>query len=204
MSKIFMSTDWHFGVYPLQLNKWLNVQLDYFYKEMIPYLKSNAEKGDIFIMLGDIFDNRTSVPILVHNKVEDLLVEISKILPIHIIVGNHDIWNKVNTEINSPKAFNWIPNVNVYNKTEILDFNGKKLVLMPWVEHKEDMIAEIKTNPGDYLFCHSDLNGCRMHLSSVAHRNPNKIEVDSFRGYDRVFSGHIHIRQVQITVIKKV
>ena len=197
MGKIFMSSDWHFGVYPLQLNKWLNNQLEYFHKEMIPYLKSNVEEGDIFIMLGDLFDSRTSVPILVHNKVEDLLVEISKILPLHIIVGNHDLWNRKDTTVNSPKSFNWIPNVNIYNNTHTIDYNGKKLVLMPWVEKKVDMISEIKTNPGDYLFCHSDLNGCRMHLSSVAHRNPDKIEVDSFSGYNRVFSGHIHIRQVQ-------
>ena len=57
------------------------------------------------------------------------------------------------------------------------------------------MIKEIKSNPGDYLFCHSDLNGCRMHLNSVAHRNPDKIDVMEFSGYNHVFSGHIHIRQ---------
>ena len=57
------------------------------------------------------------------------------------------------------------------------------------------MIKEINDNKGDYLFCHSDLNGCRMHLNSVAHRNADKIDVDEFRKYKHVFSGHIHIRQ---------
>ena len=34
-----------------------------------------------------------------------------------------------------------------------------------------------------------------MHLNSVAHRNPDKIDINEFRGYQHVFSGHIHIRQ---------
>lgn len=196
MSKVYLSTDWHFGVYKVNLNKWLNIQLDYFYKEFIPYLKKTSEKGDILIMLGDLFDDRTSVPIVVQNKVEQLLIDIAEILPIHLIVGNHDCYNKGNNEINSPKLFRHLNNVNIYDSTHILEKDGKKLVLMPWVEHRDDMIQDIKDNQGDYLFCHSDLNGCRMHLSSVAHRNNSKIEVEEFSGYTRVFSGHIHIRQI--------
>jgi hypothetical protein len=34
-----------------------------------------------------------------------------------------------------------------------------------------------------------------MHLNSVAHRNPDKIDVHHFGGYKNVFSGHIHITQ---------
>lgn len=197
MSKAYLSTDWHMGIYPLNLNKWLDIQLDYFYKQMIPYLTETKEEGDIFIMLGDLFDNRTSVSILVQNKVEQLLIDISEILPIHIIVGNHDLWNMGDNTINSPKLFRHIPNVFIYENTSTIEINGKKLVLMPWVEKKDDMISEIENNPGDYLFCHSDLNGCRMHLSSIAHRNKSKIDVNHFNDYKKVYSGHIHIRQIQ-------
>jgi DNA repair exonuclease SbcCD nuclease subunit len=66
---------------------------------------------------------------------------------------------------------------------------------MPWVEKRLDMIKQLQSNSGDYLFCHSDLNGCRMHLNSVAHRNADKIDVDEFSRFKHVFSGHIHIRQ---------
>lgn len=191
-----MVGDTHFGVFPLNLNKWVKIQFDYFYKQLIPYLKKHVKEGDILIHGGDLFDNRTSVPIIVQNKVEQLLIDIGEILPVHIIVGNHDLWNKGDNSINSPKIYNWLPNVNVYEKTTIIEKCDKKLVLMPWVEKKPDMIKEIDNNPGDYLFCHSDLNGCLMHLSSVAHRNKDKIDVEEFGRYKRVFSGHIHIRQV--------
>jgi hypothetical protein len=68
---------------------------------------------------------------------------------------------------------------------------------MPWVEKRADMISEIDKNFGDYLFCHSDLNGCKMHLTSAAHRNSDKIDVGEFKKYKRVFSGHVHIRQIE-------
>ena len=35
-----------------------------------------------------------------------------------------------------------------------------------------------------------------MHLTSVGHRNIDKIDVGDFKSFKRVFSGHIHIRQI--------
>lgn len=192
-----MITDTHFGRSPLSLDKWIKIQFDYFHKQLIPYLIKNVKEGDILIHCGDLFDNRTSVPIIIHNKVEDLLLKLGEILPVHLIVGNHDLYNKGDNTINSPRIYNWLPNVNIYQDTTTIEIDGSKLVLMPWVEKKDDMIEEIKNNPGDYLFCHSDLNGCKMHLSSIAHRNKFKIDVNQFNDYKKVYSGHIHIRQIQ-------
>ena len=191
-----MITDTHFGVYLNNLDKWQNMMESTFYEFVIPFLKKNVQEGDILIHLGDLFDNRTSIPIITLNKVEKILKEISQILPVHMIVGNHDLFNKGTNDVNSVRLFSYISdNIHVYEKTHILEVFDKKLVLMPWVEKRLDMINEIKNSPGDYLFCHSDLNGCRMHLNSVAHRNPDKIDINDFKGYKHVFSGHIHIRQ---------
>jgi len=167
-----------------------------FYDFVIPYLKENAKEGDVLIHLGDLFDNRNSLPIIVINKVEKILKEISDILPLHIMVGNHDLWNKGSNEVNSVRLFGYMnKNIQVYESTTTLEIGGQKLVLMPWVEKRIDMINQISQNPGDYLLCHSDLNGCKMHLNSIAHRNADKIDVEEFKGYKNVFSGHIHIRQ---------
>ncbi len=194
--KVFITTDWHFGVYLNNLDKWLNTMEDYFYNSFIPYIKENSKPGDILIHCGDLYDNRTSIPIIASYKAEKILIELSKILPLHIIVGNHDLWNKGTNDVNSVRLFNYVNNINIYTSTSTIEVGDNKLVLMPWVEKRLDMIKEINSNPGDYLFCHSDLNGCRMHLNSVAHRNPDKIDVEEFKVYKHVFSGHIHIRQV--------
>jgi len=193
--KVFITTDWHFGVYLNNLDKWLDMMEDYFMNSYIPFLKENVEEGDILIHCGDLYDNRTAIPIIVSYKAEKIITEISKILPVHMIVGNHDLWNKGTNDVNSVRLFDHIDDVHVYTETTTIDFAEKKLVLMPWVEHRVDMIKEIENSPGDYLFCHSDLNGCRMHLNSVAHRNHDKIDVSAFSRYEHVFSGHIHIRQ---------
>jgi calcineurin-like phosphoesterase family protein len=195
--RVFMITDTHFGIYTNNLDKWQNMMESTFYNFVIPYLRENVREGDILIHLGDLFDNRTSIPIITLNKVEKILKEISNILPIHIMVGNHDLFNKGSNDVNSVRLFSYISdNIFVYEKTSTLQIFDKKLILMPWVEKRLDMISEISSNPGDYLFCHSDLNGCVMHLNSVAHRNPDKIDVEEFKHYNRVFSGHVHIRQV--------
>jgi DNA repair exonuclease SbcCD nuclease subunit len=198
MSQVYIIGDTHFGKSAAHnLKKWMDIQFSYFYDQFIPYLRENVKKGDILVHGGDLFDDRTHTPIIILNKVDQLLQDLAKILPVHIIIGNHDMYNKVDTSVNTPKIFRHIPNVNIYEKTTTLEVHGKKLVLMPWVEYKKDMINEIKNNPGDYLFCHSDLNGCRMHLSSIAHRNKDKINVEEFSSYKHVFASHIHIRQVQ-------
>ena len=44
--------------------------------------------------------------------------------------------------------------------------------MMPFIEKRLEQIKSIEENKNcDYLFCHSDLNGCKMHLTSVANKN---------------------------------
>jgi calcineurin-like phosphoesterase family protein len=80
--KVFMITDTHFGVYLNNLDKWSNMMESTFYNFVIPFLKENSKPGDILIHLGDLFDNRTSISIIIMNKVERILKEISEILPL--------------------------------------------------------------------------------------------------------------------------
>ena len=194
--KVYMITDTHFGIYLNNLDKWLKMMESTIYNFLIPELKKNVKEGDILIHLGDLFDNRTSIPINVLNKVEKILKDISEVIPMYIMVGNHDLFNKGGNEVNSVRIYSYLNDrISVFEKTTKITINNKDLILMPWVEKRLDMIKEIQSNSGDYLFCHSDLNGCRMHLNSVAHRNPDKIDVGEFSRFKRVFSGHVHIRQ---------
>jgi DNA repair exonuclease SbcCD nuclease subunit len=197
MSKILLIGDVHLGLgYPNRLDHFFNVTTEYFEKFLIPLIKRNLTKDDIIVFLGDLFDNRSVVPINILNYAQTILETLSSICPVHIIIGNHDIYNKSDNEINSLKAYNYIPNVHVYETTTQIEFNSKKILLMPWIDDKESQVALLKANVGcEYLFCHSDLNGARMHLTSVGHRNMNKIDVNDFGAYQHVYSGHIHLVQ---------
>jgi DNA repair exonuclease SbcCD nuclease subunit len=174
----------------------MKVTKNYFENFFFPLLRKEMTKDDIVCHLGDLFDNRNVIPIDVLNYAQYILEEISKICPLHIITGNHDYYNKSSGEINSVKPFNYIPNVNVYEKTTKIEYNGKSICLMPYIENKQEQIELLKEYSGcDYLFCHSDLNGAKMHLTSAGHRNNNKPDVSDFSGYKNIKSGHIHLKQ---------
>jgi len=197
MSKIFLIGDTHIGLgYPNSVDKWFKIHKEYFSNFLIPLLIREVKPGDIIVHLGDLFDNRNIIPINLLNYGMDIVEEISKIAPLHIIVGNHDLWSKSASSINSVRPFRYIPNVTVYDSTDLLVYNGIKILMMPYIENRLDQIKLINDNSNcDYLFCHSDLNGCKMHLTSVAHKNADKIDIEDFNIFSKVRSGHIHLVQ---------
>jgi calcineurin-like phosphoesterase family protein len=197
MSKIFLVGDTHIGLgYPNSTEKWTKVHREYFDNFLIPLLKKEVKEGDIIIHLGDLFDNRNIIPINLLNYGMDVVEQLSKIAPTHIIIGNHDLWSKSTSEINSIRPFRYMPNVFVYDKATKIEYNGLNLLMMPYVESRIDQIKQINENRDcHYLFCHSDLNGAKMHLTSTGHKNADKIDVDEFSNFRKVYSGHIHIRQ---------
>jgi DNA repair exonuclease SbcCD nuclease subunit len=198
MSKILLIGDTHLGLgYPNSVDKWFKVHQQYFKEFLLPLIRKQMTKDDIIVHLGDLFDNRSVVPINILNYAQEILEEISKICPIHVIIGNHDLYTKATNDVNTVKLYKYIPNVTVYETPTKVEYNGKTILMLPWVEKKSDQVDLLKKFSGcDYLFCHSDLNGAKMHLTSVAHKNADKIDVEEFSGYKNVYSGHIHILQV--------
>jgi DNA repair exonuclease SbcCD nuclease subunit len=198
MSKILIIGDTHLGLgYPNSVDKWFKVHQEYFEKFLLPLATKELTKDDIIIHCGDLFDNRSVVPINILNYAQDLLEKLSQICPIHILIGNHDLYTKSTNDVNTVKLYKYIPNITVYEEPTKIDFCGKSILMLPWVENKKGQIDQLKRFVGgDYLFCHSDLNGAKMHLTSVAHKNNDKIDVEEFSGYKNVYSGHIHILQV--------
>lgn len=198
MSKILVIGDTHLGLgYPNSVDKWFKVHQEYFEKFLLPLVKKELSENDIIIHCGDLFDNRSVVPINILNYAQDLLEKLSKICPIHILIGNHDLYTKASNDVNTVKLYKYIPNITVYEEPTKIEFCGKSILMLPWVERKQDQIDVLKKfKSADYLFCHSDLNGAKMHLTSVAHKNNDKIDVEEFSGYKNVYSGHIHILQV--------
>lgn len=198
MSKILVIGDTHLGLgYPNSVDKWFKVHKQYFEDFLIPLVQSELSSDDLIVHCGDLFDNRSVVPINILNFAQNLLEQLSSICPVHILIGNHDLYTKATNDINTVKLYRYIPNITVYERPTKIDLFGKSILMLPWVEKKQDQIKYLKQFTGcDYLFCHSDLNGARMHLTSVAHKNSDKIDVEEFSGYKNVYSGHIHILQV--------
>lgn len=194
--KFFKISDLHYGKYTLDSDKWLKLMTSYMYEWFIPTVKKHIKKDDKIIILGDIFDNRNSINLKVITAVVKLFEDLSKLGEVHAIVGNHDMYLMNNPEINSVCMIRNIPNVFIYEKPTVMTFANKDVVFMPWIHGKDNELEVISKYSGaNLLLCHSDLNGCRTQLYPTRPHNRKILEIDDFKGFDRVFSGHIHIQQ---------
>lgn len=196
INKIFFISDLHFGVRSNAL-EWLDIQQNYFYNWFIPMLKQKVQQGDVLFVLGDIFDSRQSVNVLILNSAIQIFEEISKILPVYIILGNHDTYRKNTNDIYSTKIFEYIKNVNIFKEPEVVTISKnnihKNILLMPWRKNIEEENKAINDSPDcNYLFCHTDIKGIQYNLVRTVDMGN---DINIYKKYDKVFSGHIHYRQ---------
>ena len=190
--RVWVLGDLHFGVRANSV-EWLEIQKDFFERLFIPTLKKHVQPGDVLVQVGDTFDNRQSINIKVLNYAVDLFERLGQILPCYVICGNHDIWAKKSNDISSIDSLKWIPNVQVYKEPELLDWSGRKILLMPWrrdAEHEAETLAEYPQT--DIVFCHSEVRG--IYLNSKV-KNEHGTETNIYDKYTRVYSVHIHFRQ---------
>lgn len=186
-----MITDTHLGVRNSSI-EWLEIMKDYFHNFFIPLLKKEKKEGDFLIHLGDVFDSRHSLNLLVMNEGIEIFEEISKIMPIVIILGNHDIYRKNSNEVNSVKILKWVPNIKVLEEPEVMTISGKKLLFMPWRAGHQEELECINNNPADFMFCHTEMQGLKFNKSTVIETGLNLKELLMFR---KVYAGHIHFAQ---------
>jgi DNA repair exonuclease SbcCD nuclease subunit len=185
-------TDTHLGVRNSS-TEWLEIMKSYFYEFFIPLLKREKRDGDFLIHLGDVFDSRHSLNLLVMNDGIAIFEEISKIMPIVIILGNHDVYRKNSNEVNSVKILKWIPNIKIVEEPEVLTVSGKKLLFMPWRANHQEERDCVKANPADFLFCHADVQGLKFNKHTVIEEG---IELSAMQSFRKVYAGHIHYAQL--------
>lgn len=191
MHRTFLISDTHFGVRNSS-NEWMEIQKEYFYNFLIPLLKKESKKGDVLIHCGDVFDSRQSINLFVMNFALEIFEELAKILPVIILLGNHDIAKKNSNEVNSVKVLKWIPNIKVCEEPEIITVVGKKLLFMPWRANHQEEEECLKTHTADFLFCHTDVQGLKFNRNTEIQEGISLAMLKQFR---KVYSGHIHYSQ---------
>jgi DNA repair exonuclease SbcCD nuclease subunit len=190
-NKIYLISDLHFGVRANSL-EWLKNQLDFFYGIYIPYLKETKKKGDILFILGDWFDNRQLLDINVMNKSIDLVFDLADIMPVYMLTGNHDIYKKHDTDVNSLAAFRFIPNVKIYEQPAVITNGKTKILILPWIGNPEREEMYGKANSCDYIFAHADIMGLKYDNGRQIVKGA---KLRGIKGVKKVISGHVHKRQ---------
>ena len=192
--RVWFITDTHLGIRN-NSNEWLDQTREFFDEWFFPLVESHYQPGDVLVHLGDYFDSRQSINLKVLNLGIHIAEKISQIFQdgSYIIVGNHDIWNKLTNDINSVKSLKWIPRINIYEEPETVILGPRKFLLLPWrKDHATEKETLESSDPHDILCCHSDVSGARFNRYTTVEDGP---ELDSFAKFKRVYSGHIHYSQ---------
>lgn len=194
---VFLS-DIHMGVKNASI-EWLDNICDYFNNFFIPLIEKYIKREKcILVIAGDFFDNRQSIDINVLNRGMDIIESLSSRLEVFLMIGNHDIYKKKDTDTTSLRVFTHIDNVHVLYNTTTVDigpeYNTKKMLLIPWVGDPKEENKILSSFAGDNIdiaVLHSDICGLRYDNGREI---LNGVNISSFSG-TKIYSGHIHKRQ---------
>ena len=199
-NKALFISDLHFGVRSSS-DEWRENIKSQFYDFFIPFIKnlkiSNPEDEYVLIVLGDVFDDRKSININDNELAIDIFEEISSIISVIIINGNHDLAKKTNRGNSSLRSLSNINNLTVIRKPTLITVNPDKKIInkfiaIPYLGNYAEENATLRTYSGKakYAFMHTD-------ISKMKYDNGMQIvgavDAELFKG--TILSGHIHKRQ---------
>jgi DNA repair exonuclease SbcCD nuclease subunit len=183
--KVAVCTDIHFGLKSNSLvhNQDCSDFIDWFIKTA----KENGCETGMF--LGDWSHQRAALNMQTLQYSLRSLEKLSAAFDrFYFIPGNHDLYYRDKRDIYSTEWARHIPNIQIVNDW----FQDGDVVIAPWLvgdDHKK--IPKLK---GQYMFGHFELPHFKMN-AMVEMPDHGEIQVDHFGGFERVFSGHFHLRQ---------
>lgn len=193
-SLVFIS-DVHFGAKSSSAD-WLDNVVSYFDNFFIPLIKKESAAGNAAVVVaGDFFDNRSNIDINVLNKAYSVMENVESVCPVFMMIGNHDIYKKSETDITSLKIFSKFKNVTVIPDKAVVSLSsGKTFLLCSWLgDHtKENKIVARYKEKYDYFVFHAEISGFKY---DNGRQITNGMNVSIMDDTCRILSGHIHRRQ---------
>ena len=191
--KIALITDTHFGA----RNDNVNFN-EYFYKFyegiFFPYLQQHNIKTCIH--LGDCFDRRKYVSYRTAKDFRERFILPFQHLGIelHMLVGNHDIYYKNTSQVNSLTELlgSRHKNIHIYEEATDVEFDGLPILFVPWINQTNELYTEgmIYETKADVCIGHLEVNGFQMNKNVIISSGGQDKEF--FRKFDTVMSGHFH------------
>jgi len=196
--KIAILSDLHFGVRN-NSQFFVDKQEDFFYNQLIPYLIE--QQINTIWMLGDFFENRKMISTQILNKSHQFLQKLEELeINSYFLIGNHDALYKNTNAVNSlvpvTKAFK---RVYLIEKYEVIKFDDLCVGFISWIspEIHSDALKWIMSVDAQVLCGHFEINSFEIMRGLVCSKG---IDSTIFERFDKVFSGHFHIRSSNGTV----
>ena len=150
VGKTLVFTDQHFGV---KGNSQLRQRIGALViKNILDAIKQHQVKNIIFC--GDYFHQRNALTVDTLNIAYRCLQKLSELCKTYMILGNHDLFNKNSTDINSINIFRNNPNIIVVDKPMDLQINSKKALLVPWLGD----VSNYNKAEYDFMFGHFEIS----------------------------------------------
>ena len=145
-------------------------------KSIIKSANENNVKNIIFA--GDWFHSRSLLDTNTINVSLKLVQALAKDRKLYLICGNHDAYFKNTTDINSINIFKECDNVKVIDKTEEIELNGQRTLLVPWLGD----IQNYSQGGFDILIGHFDISSKYLIKSYIEeHSDELKANIESIK-----------------------
>lgn len=174
-----MAGDPHFGV-KQNSTTWLEAQLKVFYEQIIPMAKKNDFCRLRFIIVGDVFDSRSTLNTYVLQNVRTLFADLDEVFDeIYVIGGNHDYYSPVDSDRNvcSLEFLGEFKHVRIITK-DALQVEGDLFV--PWFTFED--VGQLRKYVNDSvknIFCHTDWENLEKETLALCRMK-------------NIITGHIH------------
>ena len=191
--KIAIITDQHFGA-----RKNSKLFHDYFLKfyEDIFFPTLIKEGITTIVDMGDTFDSRKGVDFVslqwAKNNYYDKLAELG--ITVHTIIGNHTAYYKNTNDLTGVGLFlREYDNVKIYPEAEEVTIDKTKFLFVPWInaENQDKTFQLIEESDSPCVMGHLELNG---FMATRGHFMEHGMDSTVFDKFDRVFTGHYHMR----------
>ena len=191
--KIAIITDQHFGA-----RKNSKLFHDYFLKfyEDIFFPTLIKEGITTIVDMGDTFDSRKGVDFVslewAKNHYYDKLKELG--ITVHTIIGNHTAYYKNTNDLTGVGLFlREYDNVKIYSEAEEVRLDKTKFLFVPWInsENEEKTLQLIDDSDSPCVMGHLEMNG---FMATRGHFMEHGMDSNVFDKFERVYSGHYHMR----------
>ena len=191
--KIAIITDQHFGA-----RKNSKLFHDYFLKfyEDIFFPTLIKEGITTIVDMGDTFDSRKGVDFVslewAKNNYFDKLQELGIVT--HTIIGNHTAYYKNTNNLSGVDLFlREYDNIKIYSEAEEVTIDKTKFLFVPWInsENLDKTLEVIEDSDSPCVMGHLELNG---FMATRGHYMENGMDSKVFDKFDKVFTGHYHMR----------
>ena len=185
---IALISDTHFGQKNFSKSIF-TTQMEFFEQEFFPYIIKNKIKN--VFHLGDIVHNRNTIDLWILQELKTRFFKWfdDNDVKLHLLIGNHDLYYRSTLDYSFQKEnLKEFKNCLIYDKETIIEIDRYTIAMVPWIC---DTNTYILPENVDILFGHLEMRDFPMMKNILSH---DGYEVNIFKNYKYVFSGHYHTK----------